>query len=162
MACIIPFVPPLRMSKARHVRLYHRHDQARRFFLQFLFFLFYRIIYGITPLPFSLLYISNQIKRNTHTHTHTHTHTPRMGFSISRQTIELTLLLSFAFLSLVFAVFFEQNNETSMTDEADGGLYQTASSKFRIALLYVLTLLLYVTSVQSLLYLFIYLFVISE
>ena len=80
-----------------------------------------------------------------------------MGFSISRQTIELTLLLSFAFLSLVFAVFFEQNNETSMTDEADGGLYQTASSKFRIALLYVLTLLLYVTSVQSLLYLFIYL-----
>ena len=85
-----------------------------------------------------------------------------MGFSISRQTIELTLLLSFAFLSLVFAAFFEQNNETSMTDEADGGLYQTASSKFRIALLYVLTLLLYITSVQSRLYLFIYLFVISE
>jgi hypothetical protein len=37
--------------------------------------------------------------------------------------------LSFAFLSLVFAGFFEQNNETDMTDEADGGLYQTASSK---------------------------------
>ena len=157
MACIIPFVPPLRMSKARHVRLYHRHDQARRFFLQFLFFLFYRIIYGITP-PTILTVVhikSNQKK-------HTHTHTPRMGFSISRQTIELTLLLSFAFLSLVFAVFFEQNNETSMTDEADGGLYETASSKFRIALLYVLTLLLYITSVQSRLYLFIYLFVISE
>jgi hypothetical protein len=72
-----------------------------------------------------------------------------MGLPISRQTIELTLLLSFAFLSLVFAGFFEQNNETDVTDEADGGLYQTASSKFRIALLCV-DLLLYITSVQSL------------
>ena len=81
-----------------------------------------------------------------------------MGFSISRQTIELTLLLSFAFLSLVFAVFFEQNNETSMTDEADGGLYETASSKFRIALHDVLTLLLYIASVQSLLYLYLFIY----
>ena len=81
-----------------------------------------------------------------------------MGFSISRQTIELTLLLSFAFLSLVFAAFFEQNNETSMTDEADGGLYETASSKFRIALHDVLTLLLYIASVQSLLYLYLFIY----
>ena len=70
MACIIPFVPPLRMSKARHV--FHRHDRARRFFLQFLFvFLFYRIIYGITPSILTVVHIKSNQKKHTHTHTHT-------------------------------------------------------------------------------------------
>lgn len=55
-----------------------------------------------------------------------------MAFSISRQTVEVTMLLSFALLSLVFAGLFEQNNETVMKDETNSSLEQAASSKFRI------------------------------
>ena len=54
-----------------------------------------------------------------------------MALSISRQTIEVTLLLSYALLSLSFAGLFEQNNETVMNDETNSSLEQAASSKFR-------------------------------
>mmetsp|Transcript_37957 Transcript_37957/g.41143 ORF Transcript_37957/g.41143 Transcript_37957/m.41143 type:complete len:377 (-) Transcript_37957:1048-2178(-) len=53
-----------------------------------------------------------------------------MALSISRQTIEVTLLLSFALLSLSFAGLFEQNNETVMNDETNSSLKQAASIPF--------------------------------
>jgi hypothetical protein len=56
-----------------------------------------------------------------------------MVFSVSRQTAEVTLLVSFAVFTVCCAGIFEQKNETGMGDEPSGGL-ETASSMYDSAM----------------------------
>jgi hypothetical protein len=51
-----------------------------------------------------------------------------MVFSISRQTAEVTLLVSFAVFTVCCAGFFEQRNETGMADKPSGGLEAVSST----------------------------------
>ena len=55
-----------------------------------------------------------------------------MGFSVSRQTTETALLVSFAVFTVCYAGLFERNNETGLDDEISSGL-ETASSEYPIA-----------------------------
>lgn len=52
-----------------------------------------------------------------------------MGFSVSRQTTETALLVSFAVFTVCYAGLFERNNETGLDDEISSGL-ETASIAF--------------------------------
>ena len=51
-----------------------------------------------------------------------------MTFSVSRQTAELTLLLSFGVFTVCCAGFFEQNNETGFVDESSDSLEPVSSA----------------------------------